>query len=107
RVRKQRVRAAHRVRLGVLAERTIGFVPDDPWHAVTVPEPRPGVDPTPAVRNDVRNVGSIIPRHLAGVLDAHHRLLWTVERRVAPLNGLEQTMMGVQYTGEVPWNNGA
>src|SRR6266704_829047 len=33
--------------------------------------------------------------------------LKTVQWRDPPLNRPEQTMMGVQYTGEVPWNNGA
>src|SRR6266566_9722785 len=89
RVRQQCVRAGHRVRLGVLAERAIGFVPDDPRHAVAVLEPRPGVYPVSAVRNDVRGVGSVIPRHPAGVLDAKQRLLWTVERWVTPLNGFQ------------------
>src|SRR5881396_3264920 len=102
RVRQQCVRAGHRVRPGILAERAIGFVADDPWHAVTVPEPRPGVDPTPAVRNDVRDVGSGIPRHrAAGVLDAYQRLLRTVEWRVTPLDGF-QARVGDRVDGGVP-----
>src|SRR5438876_9834178 len=89
RVRYQRVRACHRVRRGVLAKPAIGFVPDDPRHAVAVPEPRPGVHPVPTARDDVWDVGSIVPRHLARVLDTHQRLLRTVEWRFTPLDGFQ------------------
>src|SRR5438552_13542431 len=105
RVRQQCVRAGHRVRPGILAERAIGFVPDDPWHAVTVPEPSPGVHPVPAVRNDVRDVGSVIPRHrAAGVLDAYQRLLRTVEWRGTPLDGFS-ARFGERVAGGVPWTD--
>src|SRR5439155_11787840 len=88
-----RVSAAHSVRHGVLAEQAIGFVPDDPRHAVAVRETRAGVYPVPAVGNYVWGVATSLliqlPLHLVGVLDANQRLLRTVERRVTPRNGFQ------------------
>src|SRR5438552_19023971 len=101
RVRYQRVRACHPVRRGVLAKPAIGFVPDDPRHAVAVPEPCPGVHPVPTARDDVWDVGSIVPRYLGGVLNAYQRLLRTVEWRFTPLDSF-QARVGDRAEGGIP-----
>src|SRR5207249_6574363 len=70
-------------------------------HAVAVPEPRPGVHPVPTARDDVWDVGSIVPRYLGGVLNAYQRLLRTVEWRFTPLDSF-QARVGDWVEGGIP-----
>src|SRR5215472_8385197 len=91
RVREKRERSAHCRGGGILAKQVIGFVSNKPWETVAVMKPSPGIYPVGAVCNHVRVItpGLGGPQRLVTVLDASQCLLWSVYRRIAPLNRLK------------------